>query len=328
MGGDFAPAAIVAGAVEAARKIKGLSALYLVGDEAAIRRELADKGPIPELLQIRHASQVVEMGESPATAIRRKKDSSINRAVDMVKEGEADAVFSAGSTGAAVAASTLKLRTLEGVMRPAIATVIPTPTRPFVLLDAGATPDCEPMMLAQFAAMGSVYSREILGVAKPRVGLLSIGEEDTKGNEITKEAFRILERSPLNFCGNVESSDIFNGEVDVVVCDGFVGNIVLKTSESVARTIARWLRQECRRTPVRILGALLARGAFSTIRRRSDPAQYGGAPLLGVRGTCIIGHGASNATAVFNGIRVATESVLHHVNQMIVEEIRKLGESS
>lgn len=325
MGGDFAPAEVVAGAVEAARQLPGLGALYLVGDEPAIRRELEKAGEVPDLLQIRHASQVVGMEESPAVAIRRKKDSSINRAVDMVKHGEADAIFSAGNTGAAVASTTLKLRTLEGVERPAIATVIPAPAKPFVMIDSGANPDCTPVMLAQFAVMGCVYSREILRCPNPKVGLLSIGGEDTKGNEATKEAFVILEKAPLLFHGNVESSDIFNGVVDVVVCDGFVGNVVLKTSESVARTISRWIREECRRNPLRMLGALMARGAFGTIRRRSDPAMYGGAPLLGVGGTCIIGHGSSSAKAVFNGIRVAAESVLHHINQMIVDEIRKLG---
>ena len=324
MGGDFAPAAIVAGAVEAARTLKGLTSLILVGDEAAIRKELAAAGSVPELVQVRHASEVVGMEESPAVAIRRTKDSSINRAVDMVKHGEADAVFSAGNTGAAVASTTLKLRTLEGVQRPAIATVIPTPTTPFVMIDSGANTDCNPLMFAQFAVMGTIYSREILGRKNPKVGLLSIGGEDTKGNEATKEAFKILEKSALSFHGNVESSDIFGGVVDVVVCDGFVGNVVLKTSESVARTISRWIREECRRNPIRILGALLAKGAFGTIKRRSDPAMYGGAPLLGVRGTCIIGHGSSSPEAVKNGIRVAAESVTHHVNQMMVDEIKKL----
>lgn len=325
MGGDFAPAAIVAGALEAARTLKGLSALFLVGDEAAVRRELEGKGPVPPVIQVRHASEVVGMEDSPATAIRRKKDSSINRAVDMVKHGEADAVFSAGNTGAAVASTTLKLRTLEGVFRPAIATVIPTPVKPFVMIDSGANTDSSPAMLAQFAVMGSVYSREIIGRREPKVGLLSIGGEDSKGNESTKEAFKILEKSPLHFHGNVESSDIYNGVVDVVVCDGFVGNVVLKTSESVARTISRWIREECSKNPVRMLGALLARGAFGSIRKRSDPATYGGAPLLGVGGTCLIGHGSSSPRAVCNGIRVAVESVSHHINQMIVEGIRNLG---
>jgi glycerol-3-phosphate acyltransferase PlsX len=325
MGGDFAPAAIVAGAVDAARTLKGLTSLTLVGDEAAVRRELALQGPTPPIIQVRHAGEVVGMEETPAVAIRRKKDSSINRAVDMVKHGEADAVFSAGNTGAAVVSTTLKLRTLEGVQRPAIATVIPTPTKPFVMIDSGANPDCNPIMFAQFAVMGCVYSREILGCPNPKVGLLSIGGEDSKGNEATKDAFKILEKSSLSYHGNVESSDIFNGVVDVVVCDGFVGNIVLKTSESVARTISRWIREECSRNPLRMLGALLARGAFGTIRRRSDPAMYGGAPLLGVRGSCIIGHGSSSARAVLNGIRVAAESVSHHINQMIVDEIRNLG---
>lgn len=324
MGGDYAPREIVAGSVEAAKAFSHITKIFLVGDEDAVRRELERFADVPANIEIVHASQVVGMEETPAVAIRRKKDSSISRAVDLVKEGKADAVFSAGNTGAAVAATTLKLRTLEGIDRPGIATVFPTPTKPFVLIDAGATTDCTPRILVQFAVMGMVYSREILKVANPRIGLLSIGEEDSKGNEATKEAFRILEKSGLNFAGNVESHDLFAGEVDVVVCDGFVGNVVLKTSESVAHTIGHWLKEECSKNPLRILGALLARGAFCTIKQRSDPAVYGGAPLLGINGTCIIGHGSSSAFAARNGIRVAAESVQYQVNHLIAAEAQKI----
>jgi len=326
MGGDYAPREIVAGTVAAARDRDDIAALFLVGDEDSITRELDTLGDIPSSIQIRHASQVVGMEESPAVAIRRKKDSSISKAVELVKSGEARAVFSAGNTGAAVAATTLKLRTLEGVDRPGIATVIPTPVKPFVLLDAGATTDCTPEMLVSFAVMGMVYSREILGQSDPTIGLLSIGEEESKGNEATKDALRVLEQSKLNFVGNVESRDVFEGKADVVVCDGFVGNIVLKTCESVAHTIGRWVKEECSKNPIRILGALLARGAFKSIKRRSDPAMYGGAPLLGVNGICIIGHGSSSAKAVANGMRVAAESILHETNHLIVEEIHKVNE--
>lgn len=327
MGGDFAPRQIVAGTVDAARKYPHITKLFLVGDEDAIRRELDAFSDVPASIEVRHASQVVGMEESPAVAIRRKKDSSISRSVDLVKSGEANAVFSAGNTGAAVAATTLKLRTLEGVDRPGIATVFPTPVKPFVLIDAGATTDCTPDILMEFAVMGMVYSREILGRKQPTIGLLSIGEEDSKGNEATKDAFKMLEKSALSFSGNVESRDIFEGKVDVVVCDGFVGNIVLKTSESVARTISHWIKEECSKNPLRLVGALLAQGAFKTIKKRSDPAAYGGAPLLGVNGICIIGHGSSSDRAVCNGIRVAAESVAHQVNHLIVDEIRKLREA-
>lgn len=324
MGGDYAPAALVEGSVRAARDLDAVSKLILVGDEARIKAELARHGAVSPKISIFHCTEVVGMGESPATAVRRKKDSSINRAVDLVKEGQADAIFSAGSTGAQVASSQLKLRTLEGVQRPAIATVFPSPTKPFVLLDAGANTDCTPEMLLQFAVMGMVYSREIIKASNPRIGLMSIGEEDAKGNATTKEAFGLLERSGLNFAGNIEGHDLFEGEVDVVVCDGFVGNVVLKTSESVAHAIGVWLKQEFKANPIRILGAACLSGALRSLKRRLDPSQYGGAPLLGVGGVSIIGHGSSNATAVFNGIRFSAEAVKQDINHLIVEEMARV----
>jgi len=326
MGGDYAPQEIVAGTLEAARKLKGLEKLFLVGDEGAIKAELAKhQGTVPACIEIVHCTEVVEMGESPAVAIRRKKDSSIARAIELVKDGRADAVFSAGNTGAAVAAATLKLRTLKGVDRPAIATVMPTSKDPFVLLDAGANPDSTPEMLQQYAVMGSIYSREILGVAEPTVGLLSIGEEAAKGNEMTKKSFRLLEESHLNFIGNVESRDLFGAKVNVAVCDGFVGNVVLKTSEAVAKMISNWLKSMFRRNPVRMLGALLSRGVFKEIRQHGDPSSYGGAPLLGANGVVIIGHGSSNAFATYNGIRVAAEAIDHDVNHLIEAEIQRMN---
>lgn len=323
MGGDHAPAPIVAGAVRAAARVREIETLYLVGDETAICAELSAIGrDVPACIEIVHASQVVGMDESPAVAVRRKKDSSISRAVDLVKDGTADAVFTAGNTGAAVAATTLKLRALQGVDRPAIAAVIPTQTRPFVLLDAGATPDCTPRMLVQFAVMGTVYSREILRIDEPRVGLLSIGGEDAKGNEVTKEAFRLLERAGLRFVGNVESGDLFDNRADVAVCDGFVGNVVLKTSESTARALTGWIKEAISSRLLYRLGALLCRGVFIQIKRKADPSVYGGAPLLGVNCVCIIGHGSSNAEAAANGIRVAAESVEHQINPRIVEVLK------
>ncbi|MFH0953034.1 MAG: phosphate acyltransferase PlsX [Verrucomicrobiota bacterium] len=327
MGGDYAPREIVAGTLEAARTLQGLDKLYLVGDETVLRQELKSRGDVPGSVEIRHASEVVSMDETPAVAIRRKKDSSISRAVEMVKAGEADAVFSAGSTGAAVAAATLKLRTLEGVDRPAIACVLPTPVKPFVLLDAGATTDCTPELLVQFAVMGTVYSREIVGAKNPLVGLLSVGTEDSKGNENTKAAFKLLEKSGLNFHGNVEGHDLFEGHMDVVVCDGFVGNVVLKASESAVHAIGRWIKEEFTRNPLRMLGALLVKPGLDSIKKKSDPSMYGGAPLLGVNGIVIIGHGASNAQAVRNGIRVASESVSHRVTDCIVEGLKKVWEA-
>lgn len=324
MGGDFAPAAIVEGAVRAARELDQVTRIFLVGNETAVREELKRHGATPDKIEVRHCTEVVEMGESPATAVRRKRDSSINRATDLVREGQADALFSAGSTGAQVASSQLKLRTLAGVQRPAIATVFPSPTRPFVLLDAGANTDCSPLMLMQFAVMGMVYSRELLKVANPRIGLMSIGEEDAKGNATTKETFGLLEKSGLNFAGNIEGHDLFEGEIDVVVCDGFVGNVVLKTSESVAHAIGLWLKQEFKANPLRLFGALCLSGALKSLKSKLDPSQYGGAPLLGVNGVSIIGHGSSNATSVFNGIRASAEAVTHDINHLIVDALKKL----
>ena len=326
MGGDYAPGEIVEGTLLAAKRLKGIDKLILVGDEKAIRSELSrHKGPVPACVEILHATEVVGMGESPAVAIRRKKDSSIARSVELVKEGRADAIFSAGNTGAAVAAATLKLRTLKGVARPAIATVMPTPKNPFVLLDAGANPDSTPEMLQQYAVMGSIYSREILGVKNPSVGLLSIGEEEAKGNETTKKTFGLLGNSHLNFIGNVESGDLYGGKVDVAVCDGFVGNVVLKTSEAVARMISGWLKRMFRANPVRMIGALLSRGVFNEMRRHADPANHGGAPLLGANGVVIIGHGSSNALATYNGIRVAAEAIDHDVNHLIEAELKRIS---
>jgi len=320
MGGDYAPGEIVSGVMDALATLPSISSLYLVGQEDAIRQELQGRS-VPDKLKIVHASEVVGMDEAPVVSLRKKKDSSISRAIDLVKKGEADAVFSAGNTGAAVAATTVKLRTLAGVVRPAIATIIPTQYNPFILLDAGATIDCPAELLYQFGVMGSVYSREILGVSEPRVGLLSIGEEQAKGNDATKKAFQLLENASLNFIGNVESRDMFGGKTDVVVCDGFVGNIVLKTSESVARVLGRWLKEELSSNPLRILGAMLCRGGLRAIKERSDPAVYGGAPLLGINGACIIGHGSSSALAVKNAIRVSLDWISHDINHTIIDEL-------
>jgi len=242
-----------------------------------------------------------------------------------VKDGKADAIFSPGNTGAAVAAATLKLRTLKGVTRPAIATIMPTPKAPFVLLDAGANPDSTPEMLQQYAVMGNIYSREILGIKIPKVGLLSIGGEAAKGNEMTKKTFGLLEHSHLNFIGNVESGDLYAGDVSVAVCDGFVGNVVLKTSEAVARMISSWLKTMFRSNPLRILGYLFSRGVFKEMKSHADPSSYGGAPLLGANGVVIIGHGSSNALATFNAIRVASEAIDHDLNHLIEAELKTIN---
>ena len=324
MGGDFAPQAIVEGALMALRSCPDIERLFLVGDEAAVRAEVARCGGDPGRLEIRHASEVVGMGEPAAAGVRRKRDSSINRAMDLVKAGEADAVFAAGNTGAAVAAATLKLRTLENVRRPGIAIAMPTPAdKPVVLIDAGATPDCSPEILMQFAIMGAAYSRKVLGQADPKVGLMSVGSEEAKGNALSKEAYELLEQAPVRFKGNVEGHDLFEGDVDVVVCDGFTGNVILKTSESAAHAIGKWLKHELTRTPIRLLGALLLSGGLRSLKKRISKQTYGGAPLLGINGICIIGHGSSDAVAAQNGILQAVRAVQCRLNESILEGMRQ-----
>jgi len=329
MGGDFAPANPVAGAVQALREYPEIS-LILVGDEARVRAELAkhDTRGLEARFEIRHASQVVEMNDSPVESVRRKRDSSISRSVDLVKEGAAEAVVSAGHTGAAVASSVIKLRTLPGIERPGIATVLPTETNLFVLMDAGANIDASPRHLVDYAIMGSIYSRQVLGFPNPRVGLMSIGTEDAKGNELTKETFNLLSASGVNFKGNVEGHDLFENPVEVVVCDGFVGNVVLKTSESLANAIFHWLKTELTRSPLRMLGAWLARGAFKVIKKKTNYEEIGGSPLLGINGICIIAHGSSTPKAVKNAIRAAKEAIENRINPSIVEYVAKLRPES
>lgn len=324
MGGDFAPQAIVEGAVRAVRACKDIERLFLVGDEPAIQAELARCGGNPGRIEIRHATEVVGMGESAAAGVRRKRDSSINRAMDLVKTREADAVFAAGNTGAAVASATLKLRTLEGVRRPGIAIAMPTPAdKPMVLIDGGATPDCTPVILMQFAIMGSAYSRKVIGQADPKVGLMSVGSEEAKGNALSKETFDLLEQAPVRFIGNVEGHDLFEGDVDVVVCDGFTGNVILKTSESAAHAIGKWLKHEMTKNPIRILGSLLLSGGLRDLKKKTSKKTYGGAPLLGVNGICIIGHGSSDALAAQNGILQAVRAVQCRLNESILEGMRQ-----
>lgn len=324
MGGDFAPSEIVAGAVWAARELPSVERLLLVGVESAIRSELTKYRGVSSKLELVSASEVIGMGESPSQAVMKKRDSSIVRSIELIRNGEADAAVSAGNTGAFMGAAHLRLRTLEGVIRPAIAAVMPTQKRPVVLIDAGANIEPDPEQMVQFAVMGSVYAREILGVVHPVVGLLSNGEEDGKGNALTRAVFPLLQKSGLNFRGNVEGHDVFEGETDVIVCDGFVGNVLLKTAESAAHAVGHWIRQEFTRTPIRLLGLFLLRGALRSLKQKLDPEGYGGAPLLGVNGVCIVTHGASRAKAIFHAIRVAGEWIGHGLNDAIVADLRKL----
>jgi glycerol-3-phosphate acyltransferase PlsX len=326
MGGDVGPAVNVEGALAAAAEY-GLE-VVLVGDRAVLERELGRHraGALP--IAIRHASQVVEMGEQPSHALRRKRDSSMRVAATLVRDGEAAAFVSAGNTGAAMAIAMFTLGVLPGVDRPAIAVVLPNKRGRTVLLDVGANVDPKPWHLAQYAVMGHVYARDILGIARPRVGLLSVGEEEGKGNELVREVFRRLGGSPINFVGNVEGRDVYNGNADVVVTDGFTGNVCLKVSESLADMLIHLLREEIGRSPATKLGALLVRSAFRRFWKRIDYTETGGAPLLGINGACIISHGASPARAVKNAIRVAAEWVRADVNAHIrVALAGELGQS-
>lgn len=327
MGGDFAPERPVAAAVESLKRFPQISKLYLVGDEQKIKTELRKlQHPMDDpRLEVRHCTQVIEMSDGAVEGIRKKKDNSISRSIDLVKDGLADAVISAGHTGAMVAASTIKLRTLTGIDRPGIATTIPTETNLFVLIDAGANVDARPEHLVQYAIMGSVYSREVLKFPHPRVGLLGIGTEDIKGNDKTKETFKLLREAPVNFQGNIEGHDLFEHPVEVVVCDGFVGNVVLKTSESLAKAVFHWLKDELVKSPIRLFGAWLARYAFRAIKKKTNYEEYGGSLLLGVNGICVIAHGASTIKAITNAIRVGVEAIEHEVNPKIIEGVERLS---
>ena len=308
MGGDHAPDAIIAGALLAARRLH--IGLLLVGERAAIERELGrHPGAGAVDMQILDAPDRIEMAESAAAALRRKPFASIRVAAEAVRDGQAAALFSAGHTGAAVMAAHAAFRRLPGVDRPALATIIPTRRRPAVLLDSGATVECRPQHLVQFAVMGAAYARIALGCETPRVGLLSVGEEESKGNELTREAHQLLKSAPVNFVGNVEGREVYSGEADVIVCDGFTGNVTLKISEGLVETIERLLLDELSSTVGTRVGYLLSRRAYGRFHKRVDYAEYGGAPLIGLDGLCVIGHGRSSPKAVRNAIAMVVRYV-------------------
>jgi glycerol-3-phosphate acyltransferase PlsX len=305
MGGDNAPGEIVAGAILAHRE--GGVELTLVGDEARIRPLLGDAGGAIEIV---HVAGEIAMDAPAAQAIRSARGTSLGHVVEMVRDGAADAALSAGNSGAFLAIGLVRLRTIPGIARPAIAAVLPTVGGPFVLCDAGANVDCRPEWIAQFALMGDAYAKVALGIARPRVGIVSIGEERSKGNQQTLEAAALLDNAPLNFIGHVEGKDIYEHHADVVVCDGFVGNVILKTSEGAAQFISTMLREMIDDAPpLGKAGAFLLKPSFQKLRARLSYDTYGGAPLLGLRGACIVTHGRSNRTAIYNAIRNAAALV-------------------
>jgi len=322
MGGDHAPKAEVDGAVRAAGSLS--VKVILVGQQDVVRRELEQHEGYQDLpIEVIHASERITMDESAAKAVRSKRDSSMRVASRLVRDGAAQGFVSAGNTGAVMATAKMVQGVVPGVERPAILGLLPTMEgKPVVLVDVGANVDCTPEMLAQFAVMGDIYSRQILRRVNPRVGLLSIGEEEHKGNDLTRAAGPLLKSLRLNFIGNVEGRDVYGGKVDVVVCDGFIGNVALKVSEGVGELVKHLLRESLEATISGKIGYAISRKAFADFKKRLDYSEYGGAPLLGVRGGCIICHGRSNANAIKNAIRVAAEFSDGKVNQRIEEELR------
>ncbi|MEF3697862.1 phosphate acyltransferase PlsX [Desulfolutivibrio sp.] len=319
MGGDFGPHVVIPGALHAA-KTKKID-VVLVGDQPRIEAELDALGVKGQGVEIVHAPQTVEMEEKPSEALRKKKDSSIQVAVNLVRDKEADGVISAGNSGATLASAMFTIGRVPGVERPALATFMPTEKSHFVLIDVGANVDCKPFHLLQFGIMADVLARSMLGIPNPRVALLSIGEEQGKGNLQVKEAFELMRMSSLNFMGNVEGRDLFTGDVDVVVCDGFVGNVVLKQSEGLASSLGRLLKGELRRGFFGKIGTMLALSSLKRFSRLVDYAEYGGAPFLGLEGICLVCHGASNSKAIANAVNMAARFVDGNANEHLVKDI-------
>lgn len=321
MGGDFGPAPIVEGAARAAEELD--VHVVLVGDRQQVAEQIARYPKAGGRLSVAHAPQVVEMHESPAQVARKKRDSSVWIANELVRSGEAQAVVSAGNTGASMVAAFFVLEVIKGVERPAIATTLPTLTGLAIMLDVGANVDCNAQHLFQFGIMGNEYGKYVFNKPNPRVGLLSIGEEDSKGNEVTKETFKLLKNSPINFIGNVEGRDVYSGGADVIVCDGFIGNVALKISEGLADAIKKMLMKEIAASPLGKLSYLFLAGPLLRLKRRTDYAEFGGAPLLGVNGISIICHGRSSAKAIKNAIRRAKDLAERRLHELIRQDIEE-----
>lgn len=331
MGGDNAPSINLGGAKLSLDRLPDVEKIYLVGDETTLERACSAYGLKGPRVEIVHAPEVVSMEESGLMAVRQKKHSSMSIAVDLVHNGTCDAVLSAGNTGAAVAASTIKLRLLPGVERAGIVTQLPKENGVCNVTDTGANPDAKPSHLVGYAVMASLLARFMYNRTRPKVGLMSNGTEECKGNEFTKETLKLLRqleqegKLPFEFIGNVEGHDLFNPELDVVLTDGFTGNVLLKTCEATAKAFSQWLKNEVKKSPVRIAGAALMKGAFTTLKRRLSADQTGGSPLLGVNGVSIIAHGSANETAIFNAVRIAAGMHRHGINPRIVEAMSALG---
>lgn len=322
MGGDRAPSHEISGAILAARQWQ--IPIILVGQSKLIEAELANQDLQGLDVRVEHADEVVGMHDSASDAVRKKKNSSIRVAFDLVKQGVADAVVSTGNSGATMAAGMFVLKRIPGIDRPAIATVVPNLKDHTLILDVGGNVDCKPPHLVQFALMGSVYASQMLAKSSPRVGVLSNGEEESKGNDLTREASQALSRTSLNYVGYSEGRDIYNGNIDVVVCDGFVGNVVLKVSEGLAEAMSRMLKQELSSRFLSKLGYLLVKPSFKAFRKKVDYAEYGGAPLLGIQGTAMICHGSSSPRAIMNAIKMAHDSETHQISQKLSERLEEI----
>lgn len=321
MGGDFGPEVIVEGALLALKECP--HEIILVGKPGPIRKTIRRIGMPEKRPRVVNAEEIVGMSESPKKSLRKKK-SSLSLAADLIKKGEADALVSMGNTGAVLATTVLKWRPLKGVSRPALAQIVPVPGQPVLLLDVGANVDCRPRHLIDFAVMGSIYAEHVFGRKKPRVGVLSVGEEDSKGNELTLTVLQELRKTHLNVIGNAEGRDIFSGRFDVIVCDGFVGNVVLKFAEAMAKMILERLKGEIGKTPISALAALAIKPHLLGFKKQMAPEEFGGAPLLGINGVCIVGHGSGNAQAVKNAILMAGRVAERQVNGKIIEAIAQL----
>ena len=326
MGGDRGCEVVIDGLMQALKKCQQIETIQIVGNEIEISQSLDRLDNIDSRFQIVHASEVLSMDDKPVEGLRKKKNCSLAVAMDLVKTGKSDAIISPGNTGGVVAAAAIKLRTLSGIDRPGIAAVLPSKNKKFILLDAGANVEGKPKHLMHYAIMGDIYAREVLGITDPKIGLMSVGTEESKGNELTQETLRLCKGLDFNFIGNIEGHNLFSDELDVVVTNGFVGNVVLKSCEQLAEVLMGWLKDELSAGLISKAGALLSQKAFRSLKKRIDPDNVGGAPLLGVNGTVTIAHGSASSLAIYNAICNTVEAVDHNINKLIIDAVAKAND--
>ena len=326
MGGDRGCEVVIDGLMQALKKCRQIETIQIVGNEIEISQSLDRLDNIDSRFQIVHASEVLSMDDKPVEGLRKKKNCSLAVAMDLVKTGKSDAIISPGNTGGVVAAAAIKLRTLSGIDRPGIAAVLPSKNKNFILLDAGANVEGKPKHLMHYAIMGDIYAREVLGITDPKIGLMSVGTEESKGNELTQETLRLCKGLDFNFIGNIEGHNLFSDELDVVVTNGFVGNVVLKSCEQLAEVLMGWLKDELSAGLMSKAGALLSQKAFRSLKKRIDPDNVGGAPLLGVNGTVTIAHGSASSLAIYNAICNTVEAVDHNINKLIIDAVAKAND--